>query len=68
LPAGLLPGLATQNTPGGISGNIIEGLSINLPPADGGVSLPVPEASAPAASPAARATNSIPPPKRKPKP
>ena len=68
LPAGLLPGLASQNAPGGISGNIVEGLSINLPTADGGVSLPVPEASAPAAPPTARATNSVPPPKRKPKP
>ena len=63
-----LSGIDAQTAPGGVSGNIVEGLSINLPPADGGVSLPVPVTSAPtAAIPAVRSATSVPLPKRKPK-
>jgi len=56
VPAGVpettsvLSGITGQPDPGGISGDIIEGLSIKLPMADGGVSLPVPEASQPTAA------------------
>ena len=64
-----ISGLSSAETaPGGVSESIIEGLSINLPPPDGGISVPV---VTPAATPepanAGRAS-SVPPPKRKPKP
>jgi len=70
----VLSGLTAQTDAGGVSGSIIEGLSINLLPADGGVSLPVPEEKTPTAAlpatalPTASSTNSVPTPKRKPKP
>lgn len=64
-----LPGLFAQSAPGGISGDIVESLSITLPPADGGVSLPVPETSSSAVTPpAGGGANAVPIPKRKPKP
>ena len=65
----ILQGLLAETAPGGFSENIIEGLSIKLPPADGGVSNPVPETQAPALAPAPVGNaNAVPPPRRKPKP
>ncbi len=65
--APLLSGITGQSDPGSVTGDIIEGLSIKLPLADGGVSLPVVEETTPtAAIPSARDPNSIPTPKRKP--
>ena len=64
----ILSGLSSQTAPGGVSESIIEGLSITLPPPDGGISLPV---VIPAAKPEpanVSGAGSVPPPKRKPAP
>jgi UPF0755 protein len=61
-------GLSSQTAPGGVSESIIEGLSIILPPPDGGISLPeVTPVTKPVPAKAGVAS-SVPPPKRKPAP
>ncbi|MFQ5625379.1 MAG: endolytic transglycosylase MltG, partial [Methyloligellaceae bacterium] len=70
-----ISGLSLETAPGGVSGSLIEGLTISLPPPDGGVSAPMPVAEAPTAAasePVIQASNAggadtAPPlPKRKP--
>jgi UPF0755 protein len=58
---------SAETAPGGISENIVEGLSITFPNADGGISVPVMPSATPTPAPVAEAS-SVPPPKRKPAP
>jgi len=72
-----ISGLPAETLPGSVSGSFMDGLTISLPPPDGGVSLQIPAAEAPAAdaatpAPATQASDADatgatpPPPKRKP--
>ena len=63
-------GLSSADTaPGGVSENIVEGLSITFPTADGGISVPVTPSTTPTPAPApVGGAATVPPPKRKPAP
>ena len=70
-----IPGFSADTAPGGVSGSLIEELTISLPPADGSVSMQFPIAETPiadAALPVSQASGTggadatPPPPKRKP--
>ena len=71
VPGPLISNLPVGGERGGISGGVIEGITINLPPSDGSIS-PIAENDTPAAAaqPAAptEAGNQVPVPKRKPAP